>query len=415
MEIRLVSEDRELLKMCRDIVANQACDFSAAALDGGDPGADLSIWDFQSDTVHLPGTDLDPSKHLFLVHRADLPLLRDRIAAAEVRILLKPVTRATLEVFLAQTMAAHRDREAATSSLRADRDEILQCLIETNLRLQEYDQDRTTFLARAVHDFRAPLTALGGYCGLLLSEPLGPLSESQKEILRRMHHSAKRLSRMTSAMFQLSVGRHVKRRPDLKPCDIRDCLEQALHEITPFADEKSIAIRVDLTPLDRSLYFEAGQIEQVLINILDNACKFTPKSGTIDIRGYPFFWERRVNKSSLSPAAERRWHNSTEPNTYRIDIRDSGNRIPEEHLELIFAEYTSYAGGRDRSGGGLGLAVTRMIVNQHDGAVWAENTESGPMFSFVLPISVREPVYTAEQTGGEVNAKSEEWSYHSRS
>jgi len=414
MNIRLVSEDRELLKMCREIVANQPCSFSAAALDEYDSRADLSIWDFESDTMHLPHTDLDPSKHLFLVHRNDLPLFRDRIAAAEVRILLKPVTRATLEVFLAQALAAHRDREAVTSSLRADRDEILQCLIETNLRLQEYDQDRTTFLARAVHDFRAPLTALGGYCGLLLSEPLGPLSESQKEILRRMHHSAKRLSRMTSAMFQLSVGRHVKTRPDLKAGDIRDCLEQALHEITPFADEKSIAIRVDLAPFDRQLYFEAGQIEQVLINILDNACKFTPKSGSIEIRGYPFFWERRINKSSLPQAAERRWRSNTEPNTYRVDIRDSGCRIPEEHLERIFAEYTSYAGGRDRSGGGLGLAITRMIVNQHEGTVWAENTESGPMFSFVLPLSVREPVYLAEQLG-EINGRSEEWSHHSRS
>jgi signal transduction histidine kinase len=403
VDIRLVSEDRELLKMCREIVTSfpqQPGSFIAAAAYDSNAGADLCIWDFESGTTPLPDSDVDPSKHLFLVHRSDLPSFRDRITAAEVRILLKPVTRATLEVFLAQALAAHQDRETPTTSLRADRDEILQCLIETNLRLQEYDQDRTTFLARAVHDFRAPLTALHGYCGLLLSEPLGPLSESQKEILRRMQHSAKRLSRMTNTMFQLSVGRHVKARPDLRLGEIRDCLEQALHEITPFADEKGIAIRVDLAPLEPPLYFEAGQIEQVLINILDNACKFTPKAGSIDIRGYPFFWQRRMNNSSLPPAAERRWRHSIEPNTYRIDIQDSGNNIPEEHLEQIFEEYTSYAGVRDRSGGGLGLAVTRMIVNQHDGAVWAENTASGPMFSFVLPISVRESLQIADQ--GEV-------------
>jgi len=402
MEIKLLSEDRELLKMCREIVANlpeQLGTFVAATSADSIAVADLCIWDFDSDTTCLPDICLDPAKHLFLVNRSDLRSFRDRIAAAEVRILLKPVTRATLEVFLAQALAAHGNREASTTSLRADRDEILQCLIETNLRLQEYDQDRTTFLARAVHDFRAPLTALSGYCGLLLSEPLGPLSESQKEILQRMQHSAKRLSRMSNAMFQLSVGRHVKRRPDLRPGDIRDCLEQALHEIAPFADEKGIAIRVDLAPPELSLQFESGQIEQVLINILDNACKFSPKSGTIDIRGYPFFWQRRMNKSSLPSTAERRWRNTTEPNTYRVDIQDSGNKIPEEHLERIFEEYTSYAGGRDRSGGGLGLAVTRMIVNQHEGAVWAENTLVGPMFSFVLPNSIREQSHTAEQPG----------------
>src|SRR5664280_1608893 len=144
---------------------------------------------------------------------------------------------------------AHDDRTSIANSLRADRDEILQCLIQTNLKLQEYDQDRTTFLARAVHDFRAPLTAISGYCGLLLGEPLGPLTESQREVLRRMQHSTKRLSRMAAAMFQLSVGRHVKRRLDLQRGDIRECMEQALHEITPFADDKAIAITTDLAPV----------------------------------------------------------------------------------------------------------------------------------------------------------------------
>jgi signal transduction histidine kinase len=408
MEVRLVSDDRDLLKLCREIVTDlpeQQWRFSAATSGGGEAESDVCIWDFESDTTYLPDINDNPAKHLFLVNRRDLPLFRARILTPEARILLKPVTRANLDVFLAQALAAYRDREAATTSLRADRDEILQCLLETNLRLQEYDQDRTTFLARAVHDFRAPLTALSGYCGLLLSEPLGPLSESQREILRRMLHSAKRLSRMTSAMFQLSVGRHVKRLPDLKPGDMRECLEQALHEVTPFADEKRLAIRVDLAPCDLPLYFEAGQVEQALINVLDNACKFTPRSGSIDIRGYPFFWERRMSRHSLPPVTERRWRSNTEPNTYRVDIQDSGNSIPEEHLESIFAEYTSYSGGRDRSGGGLGLAITRMILNQHDGAVWAENAGSGPMFSLVLPLHRRELFHAPELLGETVTCK----------
>ena len=136
---------------------------------------------------------------------------RRRTGPAEATILLKPVTRATLSAFLGLAVASQEERISASHSLRADRDEILQCLIETNLKLQEYDQDRTNFLARAVHDFRAPLTAISGYCGLLLSEPFGSLDENQRDVLLRMQHSAKRLSRMASAMFQLSVGRHVKK------------------------------------------------------------------------------------------------------------------------------------------------------------------------------------------------------------
>src|ERR1041384_6383517 len=102
-----------------------------------------------------------------------------------------------------------------------------------------------------------------------------------------MLKSTKRLSRMAAAMFQLSVGRHVKRRPEMQRGDIRECLEQALHEITPFADDKSIEISADFAAPSNPLFFEAGQIEQVLINILDNACKFTPRGGSIELRGYP--------------------------------------------------------------------------------------------------------------------------------
>ena len=83
---------------------------------------------------------------------------------------------------------------------------------------------------------------------------------------------------------------------------------------------------------------------------------------------------------------ERRSRDAKEPNSYRIDISDSGSAIAPEHLESIFEEYTSYAGGRDRSGGGLGLAICRLIIDQHRGRVWAQNTNKGPMFSLVLPV-----------------------------
>ena len=64
-------------------------------------------------------------------------------------------------------------------------------------------------------------------------------------------------------------------------------MEQALHEIAPFADGKNISLSVDLDTIPGHLYLEPGQIEQVLINLLDNACKFTPRAGDIEIRGYP--------------------------------------------------------------------------------------------------------------------------------
>jgi signal transduction histidine kinase len=399
MFVILISSDQDLYKQCHETleeIPGRGCTLSAVDAVGVDLTADLYLWDFSPNLLLPTPIHGSPARHLFLVHRKDLAEFRRRTGPAEATILLKPVTRATLSAFLGLAVASQEERISASHSLRADRDEILQCLIETNLKLQEYDQDRTNFLARAVHDFRAPLTAISGYCGLLLSEPFGSLDENQRDVLLRMQHSAKRLSRMASAMFQLSVGRHVKKLPDLLPADLSPCLERALQEIAPFAEEKRIAITADLAPCGTRLYFEAGQVEQVLINILDNACKFAPKDGVIEISGYVYFSERL--SGSAGPAnLERRHSPAAEPNAYRVDIRDSGSRIPEEHLPSIFEEYTSYGGGRDRSGGGLGLAICKMIINQHEGHVWAENSAEGPMFSFVLPLNRLETAPTLEQ------------------
>jgi signal transduction histidine kinase len=390
VNIILVSNDSDLYKLCREALCGtldrEYCLSWVGPEDAGTE-ADLYLWDFQPEAA-LPVNIRTGARHLFLVHRKDLATFREKIETPDANILLKPLTRATLAAFLG--LEAPNPAEES-HALRAERDEILQWLMQTNLRLQEYEQDRTTFLARAVHDFRTPLTALSGYCGLLLSEPLGPLNEGQRELLRRMQHSAKRLSRMASAMFQLSVGRHIKRLPDLRKAEIRESLDQALHEIAPFADDKNLIITSNLEAPRYALYFEPGQIEQVLINILDNACKFTPRGGSIDVRGYPYFWERRRTHAAIPPASERRTHSSAEPNAYRIDILDSGKPIPAEHLRSIFEEYTTYSGGKDRSGGGLGLAITQMIITEHDGTVWAENTDSGPRFSIVLPVYRRQP------------------------
>jgi len=391
MNVILISPDGELRKLCGDILNTFAApgwQLSTATPEACPLDADFYIWDSPAST-DLPGGLDRLAKHLFLVHRSEVATFHQNFGGAEANILLKPVTRASLAAFLGMAASAFQERLCGATSLRADRDEILQCLIQSNLKLQEYDQDRTNFLARAVHDFRAPLTATCGYCGLLLSAALGSLNEDQKEVLRRMQHSVKRLSRMASAMFELSVGRQVKRQLQLREGDIRECVEQAIHEVNPFADSKRITICVDLDP-PGPLYIESGQIEQVVVNLLDNACKFTPRGGEIDIRGYPFFWERRSVRPFSARFSERRQRNSRVANAYRIDIRDSGPQIPWEHLNNIFEEYTSYNGGHDRSGAGLGLAICRMIVTLHDGRVWGENTDQGPRFSFVIPLhSVR--------------------------
>lgn len=399
MDISLISQDRELYELCSEVVGElfgSNATFRAGESSRKALKADLCIWDFHPDLVFPDEPDWTFKRsHFFLLQRRQLGTFREKVPFPEVNLLLKPVTRATLKAFLGQPGAlapAHLSSvEAKLNSVRADREEMLQCLIQANLKLQEYDQERTNFLARAVHDFRAPLTALCGYCGLLLGEQLGPLNEDQREVLQRMQHSARRLSRMASAMFQLSIGGRIETRPNLQKGDIRECVEQAVHEMLPLSDEKDISITLDLIPAPQPLYFERSQMEQVLINILDNACKFTPRSGLVEIRGYPFFWERRRGfLNTPSRPQDRRVSDSHAPNCFRLDIRDSGSSIPANHLDRIFEEYTSYSGGQDRSGGGLGLAICRLILSRHQGRIWAESSSQGAIFSLVLPFQLTE-------------------------
>ena len=410
MNIRLVSRDKALFRVCHEILSElpgRECRLTSVDPEAAveQPG-DLTLWDFDSATLIPNELDLEEErKHIFLVPRKHLSLLQKKLPLAALNILLKPVHRTTLRPFLEHALARSTARSAAgttttISSLRAERDEILQCFLKANLKLQEYDHDRTNFLARALHDFRAPLTAIKGYCGLLVAEELGPLGNDQKEVLLRMEHSLQRLSRMTTAMFELSVSREVEQRPNLQEGEIESCIEQAQHEIMPLADEKRISISVQVIPPPGPVLFERSQIEQVLINLLDNACKFTPQSGSIEVHGYPWFWDRRlINFPGPGPAGtviDRRHNTIREPNAYRVDVRDSGPGIPVEHLAGIFEEYTSYTGGRDRSGVGLGLAICRLIIARHHGRVWAESDGQGAVFSFVLPLSRQETSFTFE-------------------
>jgi signal transduction histidine kinase len=258
--------------------------------------------------------------------------------------------------------------------------DVLQCLLMANLKLQEYDQDRTNFLARAVHDFRTPLMSASGYCSILLEEAMGPLNSSQADLVQRVQHSIDKLTRMAAGMLQLSVGKHVVRAPDLREAPIEACITTAVREIERLIHDKHITVSVRLSDPPAPLYLEPQLIEQVVVNLLENSSKFTPKGGTIEVRGYP------TNMPEYGVRAGGQDSSPESPNAYRVDVSDSGSGILPEHLQSVFEEYTSYGGSQDRSGGGLGLAICKMILTAHKGQIWAENISGGARLSFVLPL-----------------------------
>ena len=210
--------------------------------------ADLVIWDLEPGTwrnAKLPALRTgDLQDQLFVVDRQHVDEFLRKMPFGPGATVTKPVSQATLRSFVEQSAARSRAKQSNVRTIarnqpsESDRHDLLQCLLLANLRLQEYEQNRTNFLARAIHDFRAPLTAASGYCGLLREQVLGPLNSEQSDLLRRMELSLKKLARMASEIFELGVGKHRDRRTELKESSIEACVRCALQDVELWAGEK---------------------------------------------------------------------------------------------------------------------------------------------------------------------------------
>jgi signal transduction histidine kinase len=355
------------------------------------PEADLYIWDYE------PGIDvqrfiltLRNAQHLVLVDSKNL----NEVSSIQnlVCVLLKPVSAFTLKTFidLALRNSKVADEISSAEALRSDRDTLLQYVLEVNLRLQQYDQERNNFLARALHDFRAPLTALRGYCELLLEGKLGSVSKAQENLLKRMCHSANRLTRLTGGTLDMLLEGRFERPLDSHEGNIELTFRRALDDVYLAVHEKDIELDVQMEAPEGTLLFEEEKIQQVIVNLLENSCKFTPKNGTIRVRGCSLCHqdnpERAYDRDGSTYIAT--W--------YSIEVSDSGPGVPEVLAEQIFEEYATYSGLADRSGGGLGLAICKAIITAHGGRIWAIPSRVGGKFCFVLPMTHK--AETVEQT-----------------
>jgi signal transduction histidine kinase len=129
----------------------------------------------------------------------------------------------------------------------------------------------------------------------------------------------------------------------------------------------------------------------VLVNLLDNACRFTPRNGTIEIRAQDAFWDRRFPRMIEGhELPDRRENTSEELNAYRVEVRDSGPGVAPGDVERIFEEYVTEASSSDWCRAGLGLAICRQIVQAHHGVVFAESNGPGGVFVIVMPFAEKE-------------------------
>jgi signal transduction histidine kinase len=239
-------------------------------------------------------------------------------------------------------------------------------------------------LASAAHELKTPLAIMGGYLQLLLSEKLGTLSPRQIEVLTEMQANGVRLSNFIQNLLTYTALKVDRFELHYDLGDINSCIREIAEVWAQRFQEKAIAFY--FLPHDKlqPFPFDYYKVQHVVSNLLDNAMKYTPASGTVWLHVEPYFWERR--SVQRPPTLERRRKRTNTPNCCRISVSDTGPGIAPEYQQEVFEEYFRLqTSGTRAEGHGLGLAIARRLVQSAGGKIWVESESgAGSRFSFLI-------------------------------
>jgi signal transduction histidine kinase len=222
---------------------------------------------------------------------------------------------------------------------------------------------KSQFLASMSHELRTPLNAIIGFSELLYDGKLGGLSNDHRECLQDILTSARHLLRLISDILDLSKVEAGKMEFCPEACHIEALVAEVRDVIRPLAEKKRIELLTDI-PWEIPAMIDASRFKQVLYNYLSNAVKFTPEGGWITIRVI------------------------VEGFQFRLEVEDTGIGIHPEEISKLFQEFQQLPNSRKAGQGtGLGLALTRRIVEAQGGAIGVRSTPGvGSVFSAVLPL-----------------------------
>jgi len=330
-------------------------------------------------TLGFTGLELRSRPMLDFVHRDDcsralaaVQMLRSgaELDAVEIRVCAKDGSYKWLTFNAASVprqglifVAAHdvTDRKRLEEQLREQN----LALGETNRRVEAANRMKSEFLANMSHELRSPLNGIIGFSELLHDGRLGPVSDRQQEILGRVLTSAKHLLQLINDVLDLSKVE--AGRLEFHPESISS--SKVILEVTGIlgglATAKRIQIETQIEPEVATLVTDPGRLKQVLYNYVSNALKFTGEGGRVCVN-------LRAEGAS----------------EFRLEVSDTGVGIPQQDLGKLFIEFQQLDSGKAKrfQGTGLGLALTKRIVEAQGGRVGVESTPGvGSSFFAVLP------------------------------
>jgi signal transduction histidine kinase len=231
--------------------------------------------------------------------------------------------------------------------------------------LRRLERVRQDFVANVSHELRTPLSSIKGYSETLIEGGVTQQKE-QKEFLGIIHRESDRLAKLIDDLLDLSRIESGKMAMVLMPMDLLPAVKRAAAILEKQAASKSIRITLDIPSGTPRILADESRLSQVILNLLDNAVKYTPEVG--DVR--------------ISAVADGHF--------VRVDVSDTGVGIPEADIPRIFERFyrVDKARSRELGGTGLGLSIVKHIVQAHGGQVSVRSAPSkGTTFSFIIPVA----------------------------
>lgn len=229
---------------------------------------------------------------------------------------------------------------------------------------------------------------MAGYTELLLSGGVGPLNERQRGVLDEMMASGERLRKFVEDFLSFSAMQTGKLKMNFELGDMTECVAEVCSVWKQQFDSRGIHLNVVPSFGLQPVVFDSLKIQHVVSNLLQNALKFTPAGGAVEVGIEPFFWERRTGHVPVK-GQERRSRNRVSHNSVRIWVSDTGPGIAPEYHQEIFEDFRMlpYAKKVSGAGIGLGLAIARRLVQAHGGKIWIESEPAhGSRFCFLVPV-----------------------------
>jgi CheY-like chemotaxis protein/nitrogen-specific signal transduction histidine kinase len=235
---------------------------------------------------------------------------------------------------------------------------------ETYLRLEEANQHKSKFVSSMSHELRTPLNGILGFASLLKSTHFGTINETQSDFVKQIENSGKHLLELISGLLDVAKIDSGAMEVDLQSCKPEYIFSEVVGWIKPQLVAKELEIKQLIDPTVKEVVCDMRKVKQIMINLLSNAVKYTPVKGVIEIV-------------------------ITKENGFtRVVVADNGIGISLADQEIIFDEFAQANRARDEAlgGTGIGLALSRRLVELHGGDIGVESQEGkGSKFWFTIP------------------------------